>query len=151
MRVLREFATLSGEVGSEVCASDWYEVSQTRISNFAEATDDHQWIHVDVERARRETPERSTVAHGYLTLSLMSPLFESSLLVEDARVCINYGFNRIRFTAPVVSGERIRGHFKLKEYAEITAGAQLTWEVAIERASGGKPALVAEWVMRMLK
>jgi len=135
-------------VGQEVSISDWLSVTQSRINAFADVTDDHQWIHTDPERAAREAPSGATVAHGFLTLSLIAPLFASAVSVANTRVSINYGFNRIRFTAPVVSGDRIRARFTLLEYKELRPGAQITWKVAVERAGGDKPAVVAEWIMR---
>ena len=147
-RVFKAIPDLKPHVGRELAVSDWFEVTQDRINTFADATDDYQWIHTDVERARREAPSGTTVAHGFLTLSLLAPLFASALDVGGTATSINYGLNRVRFTAPVLTGDRIRAHFTLKEYADLEPGAQLIWEVIIERDGGAKPALVVEWIMR---
>jgi acyl dehydratase len=147
----RAFASIDGlrpHVGEELAVSDWFEVSQARIEQFAEATDDAQWIHVDPVRAQRESPWGGTVAHGFLTLGLLAPLFASALSVGNTRTSVNYGLNRVRFPSAVMSGERIRGRFTLAAYEELEPGAQLTWGVAVERAGASKPALVAEWIMR---
>lgn len=147
-RVFTSIGDLRPHVGEELAVSDWFEVSQGRIAKFAEATDDAQWIHVDAERARRESPWKSTVAHGFLTLGLLAPLFASALAVGNTRTSINYGMNRVRFPAPVLSGERIRGRFTLAAYEDLEPGAQLIWGVIVEREQVSKPALVAEWIMR---
>src|SRR5579864_3878295 len=147
----RRFATiteLSPHVGEELAVSDWLPVSQQQINAFADATADHQWIHVDTERAARELPEGKTVAHGFLTLSLLAPLFGAAIEIGSTSLSINYGFNRIRFTAPVLAGDRIRLRLRLAEYLDLAPGAQLTWGVLIEREGGDKPALVADWLMR---
>ncbi len=147
-RHLASIHELARHVGEELAVSDWYTVPQERISAFADATDDHQWIHIDPARAARELPEGKTLAHGFLTLSLIAPLFSSALDVAGTRVSINYGFNRIRFTAPVLAGDRIRMRLTLSEYLDLAPGAQLTWKVLIERQGGDKPALIADWLMR---
>jgi acyl dehydratase len=124
------------------------EMTQERIDRFADATEDHQWIHVDVERARRDSPFRTTVAHGFLTLSMLSRLLNRSVNFGTARMGVNYGFNRLRFTAPVPAGSRLRGRFTLKALEEIEGGVQSTWAVVVEREGSDKPCLVAEWVTR---
>ena len=139
---------LAAKVGQEVVVSDWLEVTQERIDLFAEATGDHQWIHVDVERARRESPFRTTIAHGFLTLSLMSHFLNSSLEFGNSKMGVNYGCNRLRFTAPVKAGSRLRARFKLKEFQRIDGGVQMIWDVAMECEGQQKPVLVAEWVGR---
>jgi acyl dehydratase len=139
---------LKPHVGEELAVSEWFEVSQERIAKFADATDDAQWIHLDPVRAQHESPWKGTVAHGFLTLGLLVPLFASALEVGNTRTSINYGLNRVRFPGPVLSGERIRGRFTLAAYEELDAGAQLTWGVTVEREHVTKPALVAEWIMR---
>ncbi len=141
-------ADLEGCVGEELSLSPWFEVTQHRIAQFAAATDDDQWIHTDPDRARRESPWKSTIAHGFMTLGLLAPLFASALDVGSTTTSINYGLNRVRFPSPVLSGDRIRARFKLSAYEDLKPGAQLTWNVVIEREGGTKPALVAEWVMR---
>ena len=135
-------------VGREVAVSEWVEVSQARIDAFAEATEDRQWIHTDPERAGRESPFKGTIAHGFLTLSLLSELMRLAVSVGGVRMGINYGLNRVRFVAPVPAGSRVRGRFKLAALEEIRGGAQATWEVTVEREGGVKPACVAEWLVR---
>jgi acyl dehydratase len=147
-RAFTSIGDLKPHVGEELAVSDWFEVSQVRIAKFADATDDPQWIHLDPVRALRESPWKSTVAHGFLTLGLLAPLFASALEVGNTRTSINYGMNRVRFPGPVLSGERIRAHFTLAFYEELDPGAQLTWGVTVERENVPKPALVAEWIMR---
>ena len=135
-------------VGREVALSEWVEVSQERIDAFAEATEDRQWIHTEPERAARESPFRGTIAHGFLTLSLLSEMGRTALKVGGVRMGINYGLNRVRFVAPVPAGSRIRGRFTLAALEEMRGGAQATWEVSVEREGGDKPCCVAEWLVR---
>jgi acyl dehydratase len=139
---------LAAKVGQEVVVSDWLEVTQERIDQFADATGDHQWIHVDVERARRESPFGTTIAHGFLTLSLLSHFLNNSLEFGNSKLGVNYGCNRLRFTAPVKSGSRLRARLKLKEFQPIAGGVQMIWDVAMECEGQEKPVLVAEWVGR---
>jgi acyl dehydratase len=139
---------LAAKVGQEVVVSDWLEVTQERINQFADATGDHQWIHVDVERARRESPFGTTIAHGFLTLSLLSHFLNNSLEFGNSKMGVNYGCNRLRFTAPVKAGSRLRARFKLKEFQRIQGGVQMIWDVAMECEGQEKPVLVAEWVGR---
>ena len=139
---------LAAKVGQEVVVSDWLEVTQERINQFADATGDHQWIHVDVERARRESPFGTTIAHGFLTLSLLSHFLNNSLEFGNSKMGVNYGCNRLRFTAPVKAGSRLRARFKLKEFQRIEGGVQMIWDVAMECEGEQKPVLVAEWVGR---
>ena len=147
---------LAARVGAEVAVSDWIAVSQPMIDEFADAIEDRQWIHVDPERAARESPfrdasgQRRTVAHGFLTLSLLTRLLESALEVTDRKAGINVGFNKVRFTAPVTSGSRVRGRFALLEARPVPGGAQLAWDVTVESDDTGKPVLVAEWLTRIL-
>jgi acyl dehydratase len=148
---MREFVSvgeLGGHVGEEVSTGEWLEVSQERINQFAEATDDRQWIHTEPERAARESPFKQTIAHGFLTLSLLSELMKRAVSVGGLRMGINYGLNRVRFVAPVPAGARIRGRFRLAALEEIRGGAQATWEVTVEREGGDKPCCVAEWLVR---
>ena len=135
-------------VEQEVAVSDWFEVSQERINLFAEATEDRQWIHTDPERARRESPFKTTIAHGFLTLSLLSELMKRAISVNGVRMGINYGLNRVRFASPVPAGARIRGRFTLAAVEEIRGGVQATWNVTVEREGGDKPCCVAEWLVR---
>ena len=139
---------LRSRVGQEVAVSEWLEMTQARIDQFADATGDHQWIHVDVERARRESPFKLPIAHGFLTLSLLSKLLGESIAFDGTRMGVNYGFNRLRFTDPVPVGARIRGRFRLDEIEDLPAGAQMIWGVTVEREGSDKPCLVAQWVTR---
>ncbi len=143
-----EIKDLPGLVGTEVGVSDWLTVDQDRVNKFADATGDHQWIHVDVERARRESPFGATIAHGFLTLSLLSHFLNNSLEFGNSKMGVNYGCNRLRFTAPVKAGSRLRARFKLKEFQRIEGGVQMIWDVAMECEGQQKPVLVAEWVGR---
>ena len=138
---------LQGLVGQEMASSDWIAIDQHRIDLFAEATGDHQWIHVDPVRAAAG-PFRTTVAHGFLTLSLLPEMAASAYEIADRRMGVNYGLNKVRFPSPVPVGSRLRGHFKLREYKPIEGGAQLTIELSIEREGSDKPVCVAESVSR---
>ncbi|EXU68481.1 MULTISPECIES: MaoC family dehydratase [Streptomyces] len=138
---------LRSAVGEELGPSDWLEVDQKRIDLFADATGDHQWIHVDPEKAAAG-PFGTTIAHGYLTLSLL-PLFTPQLLrVEGVRMGINYGVNKVRFPSPVPVGSRLRATGRIVEAAEVKDGLQMTLTVTLEREGGDKPACVAESVVR---
>ena len=135
-------------VGREVALGEWLEVSQERIDRFAEATEDRQWIHTDPERAARESPFGRTIAHGFLTLSLLTELMGLAVSVGGVRMGVNYGLNGVRFVSPVPAGSRIRGRFRLAALKEKRSGAQATWDVTVEREGGDKPACVAEWLVR---
>jgi len=145
---IETIAQLAEYVGREVGTSDWLEVSQERISQFAEATEDRQWIHLDVERAARESPFKQTITHGFLSLSLLSVLGKKAMAVGGVQMGINYGLNRVRFVSPVPAGARIRGRFTLGTLEEIKGGVQATWKVTVERDGGDKPCCVAEWLVR---
>ena len=136
-----------GLVGKHVSTSDWYEVDQARIDKFADATEDHEPIHVDPQAAA-DLPFGQTIAHGFLTLSLLAPFYQSGFPKIDGRKYgLNYGLNRVRFLAPVLSGKRVRGHFKLLSLVEKQPGNhQFTMEVTVEIEGEDKPALIAEWV-----
>ena len=139
---------LESRIGQEVGISPWVEVSQERIDLFARAIDDPQWIHVDVERAK-QSPFGTTIAHGFLTLSLLTKFIESTFSFVDRKMGVNYGLNRVRFTAPLPSGSRVRARFKLIKYEKIEGnGVQVTWDVTVEREGSDKPVLIAEWVGR---
>jgi acyl dehydratase len=138
---------LQALVGKEMASSDWISIDQKRIDLFAEATGDHQWIHVDPVRAAAG-PFKTTVAHGFLTLSLLPELAANAYDVADRRMGVNYGLNKVRFPSPVPVGSRLRGHFKLLEYKPLEGGAQLTIELSIEREGSDKPVCVAESVSR---
>ncbi|RLU92105.1 dehydratase [Streptomyces griseocarneus] len=146
-RIFSSLDELRSAVGDELGPGDWVEVDQKRIDLFAEATGDHQWIHVDPERAA-DGPFGTTIAHGYLTLSLL-PLFVPMLMrVEGVRMGINYGLNKVRFPAPVPVGSRLRARAVLTAVTEVEGGAQLTTAVTVEREGGTKPVCVAESVSR---
>ena len=140
--------TVGTRVGEEIAVSDWLEVTQARIDQFADATGDHQWIHVDPVRAAADLPSKSTIAHGFLTLSLLSTLIRDSIQFTGLRMAINYGLNRVRFVSPVPSGSRIRALITLQAVDAVGGGFQITWQVTIEREGGDKPACVADWVVR---
>jgi acyl dehydratase len=142
---LRELA------GREVGTSDWLAVNQERIQAFADATGDHQWIHLDPERARAESPFGGTIAHGFLTLSLLSALMHGALSIGGLRLAINYGLNRVRFVSPVPAGARIRARITLGDVTDVTdgeGGVQAAWTITVEREYHEKPCLVAEWLVR---
>ena len=147
---------LATKVGSEVGVSEWFEVTQRVIDDFAVATRDLQWIHVDVERAKRESPFRTqdgarcTAAHGFLTLSLLSQWMDSTVVITDRRAGINVGFNKVRFISPVLVGSRLRARFRLVSSDPIAGGAKLSWNVSVEREGESRAALTAEWLTRVL-
>ena len=139
---------LQALVGQEIGTSKWYLVDQDRIDQFAETTEDRQFIHVDPEAAKA-TPFGGTIAHGFLTLSLVVPMMESACDKPDVQMTINYGFDKIRFLSPVKSGKRVRGHFKLLGMVEKREGQwQQTLEVSVEIEGEDKPALIAEWILQ---
>ncbi|MEK7737799.1 MAG: MaoC family dehydratase [Pseudomonadota bacterium] len=143
-----KLADLQARVGQEVAVSDWLEITQQRIDQFAAATGDQQWIHVDAARAAKESPFGGTIAHGYLTLSLLARFSQESIAIGNIRMAVNYGLNRVRFTAPVRYGKRVRAHFKLAAYDEIDGGVQLTWHATVEIEGSEKPACIAETISR---
>lgn len=152
MRTFNSLAELELVVGQEVAVSGWISIDQERIDRFADATDDHQWIHVDPERAR-QGPFGAPVAHGFLTLSLLPHLMAEAIEMKNTVLGVNYGLNKVRFPSPVPVGSRLRGHFKLLAMEKLPAqmgfpGAQLVWEVTIEREGSDKPVCVAESVTR---
>jgi acyl dehydratase len=139
---------LEKRVGEEVGVSPWIEITQERIDTFARAIDDYQWIHVDRERAK-DSPFGGTIAHGFLTLSLLSHLLERTFSFTERRMGVNYGLNRLRFTAPVPSGSRVRARFTLQKFERLAdGGIQVTWSTLLEREGADKPVLVAEWLGR---
>jgi acyl dehydratase len=138
---------LESKVGEEVGISPWVEILQERIDQFARATDDFQWIHVDPQRAK-DSPFGGTIAHGFLTLSMLPKLSESTFEFSDRKMGVNYGLNKVRFTAPVPAGAKIRGRFTLAKYEKLDGGVQVTWNVTIEREGGDKPVCVAESIGR---
>ena len=145
MSTIRE---LESRVGQEVAVSPWMEITQERIDTFAKAIEDFQWIHVDRERAKK-SPFGGTIAHGFLTLSILSHLSEMTFAFSDRKMGVNYGLNKVRFTAPVPAGAKIRGRFTLAKYEKIDGnGVQTTWSVVMEREGGDKPVCVAETISR---
>ena len=134
--------------GTQLGTSDWFEVTQEHVNLFADATDDHQWIHVDVERAKAESPFGGPIAHGYLTLALLIPLFAQVFVVSDAVMGVNYGLNKVRFPAPVPVGSKLRLTATLTEVQEFAGGLQVTLSAVMEREGGTKPVLIAEPVYR---
>ncbi len=152
MRIIETVAELESLIGREVAVGDWFTIDQARIDAFADATGDHQWIHQDVERARTESPFGRTIAHGFLTLSLLSRLSHECFEIRgDFKMRINYGLNRVRFPAPVLSGARVRPRFTLQSLEPFDAGYQAVWVVTLELEGGPKPALYAEWVVRLYR
>lgn len=143
-----DVSTLGDRVGEEIAVGDWTPVTQERIDQFAEATGDRQWIHVDPARAATESPFKTTIAHGFLTLSLVSSLLRGAIEFRGVRMAINYGLNRVRFIAPVPAGSLVRGRFTLAAVEPVDGGAQATWQITVEREGAGKPCLVAEWLVR---
>ena len=148
MKTFQTLSELAACVGQEVAVSDWLTITQEQVNLFAEATGDHQWIHVDPEKAR-EGPFGGPIAHGFLTLSLLPKFFESSLEIVQSRMGVNYGLNRVRFTAPVPVGSRLRARLKLLACEPIdNDGQQMTWEVTVEREGATRPVCVAESLVR---
>jgi acyl dehydratase len=141
---------LRSRTGKELVSSDWIVIDQQLINAFARVTSDQQWIHVDDQRARTESPYGRTVAHGFLTLALMSHLSHEALEIRgDFHRRINYGLNRVRFPAPVPEGSRIRARFRLQSLEEVKGGYQIVWLATVDVEGSEKPALVAEWVVRL--
>jgi acyl dehydratase len=138
---------LAGRVGQEVGVSEWLEIAQERIDLFAKATEDFQWIHIDKERAK-QSPFGTTIAHGFLTLSLLPKLSDSAFEISDRKMGVNYGLNKLRFTSPVPAGSKIRARFTLTKLEQIEGGVQTTWSVVVEREGGEKPVMVAETLSR---
>lgn len=148
MRTFESLAELAALVGQEIAVSDWLTITQEQVNLFAEATGDHQWIHVDVERARAG-PFGAPIAHGFLTLSLLPRLLESCIEVRNVRMGVNYGLNKVRFTSPVPVGSRLRARATLQSCEAIANdGMQMVWLVTVEREGSDKPACVAESITR---
>ena len=135
-------------VGQEVFVTDWVHISQRQIDLFAEASGDFQWIHVDVERAKKESPYGNTIAHGFLTLALLGQFYAKHVSLPFCEMGLNYGLNQVRFTSPVVADSRLRGRFVLARLDDIAGGVQLTFSVTLEVQGQERPALVAESVIR---
>jgi acyl dehydratase len=152
MRIFGTIEELESVIGQEVAVGDWFQVDQARIDRFAAATGDHQWIHQDLARARAKSPYGGTIAHGFLTLSLLSDLSARCFEIRgDFKMRINYGLNRVRFPAPVQSGARIRPRFTLQSLQAIDDGCQLVWAVTVDVENVRKPPLYAEWLLRLYR
>lgn len=148
MRTILSLVDLEEKVGQEVAVSDWILIDQERIGLFADATGDHQWIHVDDERCRRESPFGGPIAHGFLTLSLLPMLMENAFSIAGQGITVNYGLNKVRFPAVVPAGSRLRTRIALREISQIEGGMQMIWQATVEREGGEKPVCVAELVTR---
>lgn len=148
MKIFQTLQELALCVGQTVAISPWTEITQKQVNQFADATGDHQWIHIDVEKAKTG-PFGGPIAHGFLTLSLIPMLSESAIKIEEVRMGVNYGLNKVRFTSPVPVGSRLRGHMKLLSATFIDDnGMQFAWEITIEREGADKPACIAESLAR---
>ena len=147
MRVFNGVDELRGAVGSQLGVSDWITIDQSQIDTFADATLDHQWIHIDEERAK-DGPFGGTIAHGFLTLSLLSHLVSQTFRIEGTKMGVNYGLNRVRFTSPVPVGSKVRANVELGDVTDIEGGVQMTTKVTVEIEGSERPALVAEWLTR---
>ncbi|MGY4711561.1 MaoC family dehydratase [Mycolicibacterium sp. CBM1] len=151
MSTTTSIADLANLAGTELPPSRWIEVTQQRVNTFADATDDHQWIHVDVQRAVAESPFGGPIGHGYLTLALLIPLWSEMLVVTDADLAINYGLNKVRFPAPVPVGTRIRLSATISDVTEVNGGVQVSVNAVLEAEGGDKPVCIAEPVFRFLR
>jgi acyl dehydratase len=145
-----DLASLERAVGGEAFRSRWIPVTQAMIDDFAEITGDRQWIHLDVERAKRESPYGTTVAHGFLTLSLLSQMIGSAIAFPTAKMGVNYGFERVRFISPVPAGSELQGAFTLQEVKAAEVGVQCAWAVEVRARGAAKPVLAAVWLSRVL-
>ena len=146
--VLQSVYELQELVGREVARSDWISLTQKHIDAFAEVTGDRQWIHIDAERAQRESPYGSTIAHGFLTLSLLSQMLQSAVEVRDTGITVNYGLNRVRFPAAVPAGSRVRASISVQAFKTVVTGVEVTFSVVVECENVPKPCCVAEWILR---
>ncbi|GAB2838544.1 MaoC family dehydratase [Pseudoduganella ginsengisoli] len=146
--VIPTLADMKALVGKEVAVSAWFDITQERINQFAHATGDHQWIHTDVERARKESPFGGTIAHGFMTIAMVPAMLDSALTMADMKMGVNYGLNKVRLPAPVPAGSRLRARMTIQRIDDIEGGAQVEWGVVIEREGGAKPVCVAEVLMR---
>jgi acyl dehydratase len=148
-RILESPDALKELVGQEIAVTSWFNVTQERIQQFADATLDHQWIHVDVDRARRESPFKAPIAHGFLTLSLLPHFMHDALQIrQGVRLGVNYGLNRVRFVSPVPAGSNIRARIVLQSLKDVQDGMEAVFNATVELEGGAKPACVAEWVAR---
>ena len=148
MKTFQTISELASHVGQEIALSDWITITQEQVNQFAQATGDHQWIHVDVERAK-SGPFGAPIAHGFLTLSLLPRFFASSFTIVQKGMGVNYGLNKVRFTSPVPVGSRLRARMTLLKVEPVDKnGSQLTWAVSVEREGIAKPVCVAESITR---
>ena len=145
---LKSIEELRKYEGKELVVSNWLDISQAMVDKFADVTGDPQWIHIDKHRATTESPFGGTIAHGFLTASLMVLFMNQSVDMPFSTMGVNYGFNRLRFTSPVLVGSKLRARFEVKEVSDLQGGAQIVWNVIMECEGEEKPALVAEWVTR---
>lgn len=148
MSVIKTLDELQGFAGREIAVTDWLEITQERINQFADATDDHQWIHTDAERAQRESPYGTTIAHGFLTLSLVPQFLKEAVQLQDLRMAINYGLNRVRFPSAVLAGSRIRAHIVLQSMRDVSDSTEAVFSITVESEGSDKPCCVAEWLAR---
>ncbi len=149
IRTFNDIAEIEAAVGTHVGDSPWIAITQEMIDSFATITRDQQWIHVDVERAKRESPFGTPVAHGFLTLSLLSTMIQSTVRTANVKLSVNYGFERVRFVSPVPVDSEIRGSFGVGEVKRTPDGAQVTWNVEVQIRGAERPALVAAWLGRI--
>ncbi len=148
VREISSYEELNSLVGQEVGVSDWFEITQDRINLFADVSMDYQWIHIDTQRTKDESPFGTTIAHGFLTLSLLSFLESQVVKIKmPYKMRINYGLNKVRFTSAVPAGSKIRARIKLQSAEKISKGMQLTWHFTIERQDSDKPCCIAEWLL----
>jgi acyl dehydratase len=147
--VLENPNSLTEWVGREIGTTDWFTITQNLIQQFGEVTGDRQWIHVDLDRALRESPFQTTIAHGFLTLSLLSRFIRQVVEIRSGvRMTVNYGLNRVRFPAPIAADSRIRAHFLVRSVKQVPDALEAVFEVSIETENSAKPCCVAEWVLR---
>ena len=146
--IVENIAALKAMAGKEIGVTDWFVMTQERINAFAEATGDHQWIHIDRERARRESPYKTTIAHGFLTLSLVSHFIKEVMQMNGLRMAINYGLNRVRFPSAVLAESNIRARVVLQSTKDLEDGVEVTYLITVESEGSSKPNCVAEWVTR---
>jgi len=141
---------VKASIGREVGVSPWIEVKQELIDWFADVSGDHQWIHIDVDRAQRESPFKATIAHGFLTVALLSRMTTEAVNLEvQSKLRVNYGFNRLRFPAPVPAGSRVRAHLTPNSVKDVEGGTEIAWGIVVEIENQAKPALAAEWLVRI--
>ena len=148
LRIIESLDALPAWVGKEVACSDWLAIDQQRIQQFADATADQQWIHTDPARALRESPYKSTIAHGYLTVSLLPHLIESCLRIDGVGMAVNYGLDRVRFPAPLPAGQRVRARLALERLQSVAGGVQAHWAATVELEHSEKPVCVAQMLVR---